>query len=151
MQCTWVIQKPTIIRRKTTIKTLDCNPYLPSRTEIYWLFFCCCSSQRSSGIAAFHHIIQEPRTRNIPLIQVTPGLKQPKEVLGKEIQVAALKALSSISPVIKSEDLQSLVHEITSIRRSKNLNIDVGRKDETHGEWVASKVAESFQTLQNEL
>ena len=43
---------------------------------------------------------------------MTPGLKQPKEVCGKEI--VALQTLSSISPVIKSEDLQSLVHEITS-------------------------------------
>ena len=49
----------------------------------------------------------------IPLILVTPGLKQPKEVCGKEIE--ALQALSSNPPVIKSEDLQSLVHEIASV------------------------------------
>ena len=63
------------------------------------------------GIAAFQHILQEPRTRNIPLIQVTPGLTQPKEVWRKEI--VALQALSSIPTVVKSEeDLRSLVHVV---------------------------------------
>ena len=66
------------------------------------------------GIAAFQHILQDRRTQNIPLILVTPGLKQPKEVWSKEI--VALQTLSSISPVIKSKkDLQSLVHDIATV------------------------------------
>ena len=109
-----MIQKPIVIRRKITIKTLDCKSFLLSRTEIYnfLTFFVVVPRRGHLGIAAFQHILQDRRTQNIPLILVTPGLKQPKEVWGKEI--AALQALSSISPVIKSEDLQSLIHEIMS-------------------------------------
>ena len=38
--CNWAILKLTIIRRKNTIKTLDCMSFLLSRTkiQIYWLF-----------------------------------------------------------------------------------------------------------------
>ena len=83
---------------------------------------------------------------------MTPGLKQPKEVWGKEIvALQALQALSSIPTVVKSEDLQSLVHEITSIvEEAKTWTSMCEETDETHGEWVTSKAAECFQTLQNE-
>ena len=60
---------------------------------------------------------------------MTPGLKQPKEVCGKEI--VALQTLSSISLVIKSEDLQSLVHEIKSVVEEAKIE---HRREETHGE-----------------
>ena len=74
-------------------------------------FFVVVPRRSHLGIAAFQHILQDRRTRNI---LVTPGLKQPKEVWGKEI--VALQALSSIPTVVKSEeDLQSLVHEIASV------------------------------------
>ena len=85
-------------------------------------------------IAAFQHILQDPRSRNIPPILLTPGLKQPKEVCGKEI--VALQTLSSISLVIKSEDLQSLVHEIKSVVEEAKIE---HRREETHGEWATSK------------
>jgi len=65
------------------------------------------------GITTFQHILQDPRTRNIPLILRTPNFRQPKEVWGKEIEV--LRALINTPPSIKSEDLQSLVHEIESV------------------------------------
>ena len=92
--CNWAILKLTIIRRKNTIKTLDCMSFLLSRTkiQIYWLFVCYCSSQRSSWNRRLPTHTSIPTTRNIPLILVTPGLKQPKEVWSEEIE--ALQAVS---------------------------------------------------------
>ena len=49
--------------------------------------------------------------QNIPLLVASPGFDQPKLIHDKEIQ-----ALTSTSPAKKNEeDLQSLVHEITSV------------------------------------
>jgi len=65
------------------------------------------------GIITFQHILQDPRTQNIPLILETPSFEQPKEVWGKEIGV--LQMLTSAPGVIKSEeDLQSLVQNFKS-------------------------------------
>ena len=50
--------------------------------------------------------------QNIPLVVASPGFDQPKLIHDKEIQ-----ALTSTPPAKKKteEDLQSLVHEITSV------------------------------------
>ena len=69
--------------------------------------------KRHLGITAFHHILRDKRTQNIPLILATPGFLRPKVIWSKEIEV--LQALTSTPPAIKSEDLQSLVHEIESV------------------------------------
>jgi AP endonuclease-1 len=83
------------------------------------------------GITAFQHILQDPRTRNIPLIVETPSFDQPMVVWGKEI--AVLQALTSIPPATQSEeDLQSLVDELRSA-------VDIGRLLEVN----MKKLAES--------
>ena len=49
--------------------------------------------------------------QNFPLVVASPGFDQPKLIHDKEIQ-----ALTSTPPAKKTEeDLQSLVHEITSV------------------------------------
>jgi hypothetical protein len=101
---------------------------------------------------AFQRILQDPRTQNIPLIVATPGFNRPKVVWGKEIGV--LQALSSTPPA-KSEDLQSLVHEIRSaVEEARTTKAKSGSKKRV-GETTKltdsdSKSAESFQTQQNE-
>ena len=57
-------------------------------------FVCCCSSQRSSWNRRLPTHTPRPTgtMRNIPLILVIPGSKQPKEVWGKEIET--LQALT---------------------------------------------------------
>jgi AP endonuclease 1 len=75
--------------------------------------FFCCPRRGVLGLTAFQHILQDPRTQNIPLIVATPepGLKRnPKVVWCKEIGV--LQSLTRISPAKSEEDLQSLVLEI---------------------------------------
>jgi len=54
------------------------------------------------GINAFRHILQDPRTQNIPLILETPNFEQPKEVWGKEIGI--LQTLTGIPETNKSEE-----------------------------------------------
>ncbi|PPQ68236.1 hypothetical protein CVT24_005044 [Panaeolus cyanescens] len=39
------------------------------------------------GLQAFKHIVNDPRTQNIPLVLETPSFEQPREVWGKEIEV----------------------------------------------------------------
>ena len=80
------------------------------------------------GITAFQHILQDSRTQNIPLIVATPRFKAQKKILGMEIGV--LQALTSTPPA-KSEDLQSLVHEITSaVEEAKSTNRRLGVKED---------------------
>jgi len=106
------------------------------------------------GIATFQHILQDPRTQNIPLIVATPGFKRQKVIWSKEIGV--LQALSSTPPANKSEeDLQSLVHEIRSaVEEARTTKAKSGNKKRV-GKTTKltdndSKSAESFQTRQNE-
>lgn len=73
------------------------------------------------GITTFQHIVQDPRTQNIPLILTTPGFKQPKVVWAKEMEV--LQALTNTPPWIKSEeDLQSLVRVLEKAVEEAELN-----------------------------
>lgn len=70
------------------------------------------------GIAAFRHILQDPRTQNIPLILETPNFGQPKEVWGKEIEI--LQTLSGNPETNKSEeDLQEEVRSVVKEVESK--------------------------------
>ena len=63
------------------------------------------------GIAAFRHILQDPRTQNIPLILETPNFGQPKKVWGKEIRI--LRTLTGNAETSKSdEDLQEEVRSV---------------------------------------
>ena len=58
-------------------------------------------------------MIQDTKAKH-SLLLASPGFDQPKFIHGKEI--GALQALTSTPPANKSkEDLQSLVHEITSV------------------------------------
>ena len=100
-----------ILFRNFNVKTLDCK-FFHHGQKFKLLTFFCCPLSGDLGITAFQHILQDPRTQNIPLILATPGFKQPKAIWGKEIEV--LQALTSTSPAIQSEDLQSLVHELKS-------------------------------------
>ena len=97
------------------MRTLDCKTYYHHGPKFKFIDFYLLVVPRRGrlGIAAFQHILQDPRTQNIPLILTTPGFNQPEEIWGKEI--VALQALSNTPPVVKSEELQSLVHEIKSV------------------------------------
>ena len=74
------------------------------------------------GIAAFQHILNDPRVQNIPLILETPSFEQPAEVWGKEIEV--LMKLSGSSgnleeghgPLKKLEEVGSAADEDASRR-----------------------------------
>ncbi|KAH6886687.1 xylose isomerase-like protein, partial [Coprinopsis sp. MPI-PUGE-AT-0042] len=41
----------------------------------------------SLGLASFHHILNDPRTKGLPLVLETPSWERPKEVWGTEIGV----------------------------------------------------------------
>ncbi|KAF8801692.1 AP endonuclease [Phlegmacium glaucopus] len=65
------------------------------------------------GFSAFQYILQDPRTRNIPLILETPTFEQPNEIWSKEIGI--LQAFTNAPGAIKSEDLNSLVQKLKSV------------------------------------
>ena len=72
------------------------------------------------GITAFRHILQDPRTQNIPLILETPNFGQPKEVWGKEIGI--LHTLTGNPETNKSEeDLQEEVRSVVKEAKSKEV------------------------------
>jgi len=105
------------------------------------------------GITTFQHILQDPRTQNIPLVVATPGFKQPKLIWGKEIEV--LQALTSTPAIGSEEYLQSLVHEIRStVKEAKLMKSESIRKRKRvvksteleDSDSVVGKSAESFQT-----
>ena len=77
------------------------------------------------GISTFQHILQDTNAEH-SLLLASPGFDQPKFIHGKEIGV--LQALTSTPPANKSkEDLQSLVHEITSVvEEAKAMKIKSG-------------------------
>jgi AP endonuclease-1 len=74
------------------------------------------------GLAAFRHILTDPRTQNIPLILETPSFEQPEEVWGTEI--AVLQRISGAQQDLPRENcLEALVSEIKNAKHeaeSKN-------------------------------
>ena len=114
-----------ILFRNFNVKTLDCK-FFHHGQKFKLLTFFCCPLSGDLGITAFQHILQDPRTQNIPLILTTPGFNQPEEIWGKEI--VALQALSNTPPVVKSEELQSLVHEIRSTIEEAKFTRKLGRR-----------------------
>lgn len=111
-ECTWTIQRPLVIREKTDIKTLDCkvpqSKYIKKISNIDFFFPYVRSSRGYLGITAFRHILQDPRTQNIPLILETPSFEQPKEVWGKEIGILHTLTDDSETNSKYEEDLEEL-------------------------------------------
>lgn len=74
------------------------------------------------GLAAFRHILTDPRTQNIPLILETPSFEQPEEVWGTEI--AVLQRISGAQKNLPMENrFEALVSEIKDAKQeaeSKN-------------------------------
>ena len=99
-----MIQRLLVIQRKIDMKILDCK-LLNHEKDIKYVDLV---SRGYLGINAFQHILQDPRTQNIPLILETPSFEQPKEVWGKEIEI--LQTLTGNSKKKKpEEDLQDEV------------------------------------------
>lgn len=111
------------------------------------------------GITTFRHILQDPRTQNIPLIVATPCFNQPKVIWGKEIGV--LQALTNTPVAMKyGGDLQSLAHEITSAveeAKSKSTKLKserekkrVGKRTKvTDSDSAVGKSVEELESLQS--
>jgi hypothetical protein len=80
---------------------------------------------------------------------MTPGFKQPEVVWSKEIGV--LQALASTPTAIRSEkDLQSLVHEITSVveeAKSKKSKTGAGKGTELTDSTIKSIPEEVYCEL----
>ena len=74
-------------------------------------------------ITTFQHILQDPRTQNIPLILGTPTHRQPKLVWAQEIEMLQALTNTPPAPAIKSEeDLEDLVRNLTTVvRKAKAL------------------------------
>ncbi|KAF9043939.1 xylose isomerase-like protein [Panaeolus papilionaceus] len=53
------------------------------------------------GLQAFKHIVNDPRTQNLPLVLETPSFEQPRDVWGKEIEV--LQRISGCTPPTTSQ------------------------------------------------
>jgi hypothetical protein len=134
------------------VKTLDCKFSIFHGQKfklLLTLFFVVVLVRGHLGITTFQHILQDPRTRNIPLILRTPNFGQPKKVWGKEIEV--LRALTNTPPSIKSEDLQSLVHEIESAvdeAKSKSLKRKRVMKSREPKNSVVGESVESYETCE---
>lgn len=71
------------------------------------------------GITTFRHILQDPRTQNIPLILETPSFEQPLEVWGKEIEILQMMA-SSPETEKSEEDLQEEVRNTVKDAESRS-------------------------------
>jgi hypothetical protein len=109
---------------KIYVKTLDCKLFHHGQ-KFKLLTFFVVSRRGQLGIAAFRHILQDPRTQKIPLILETPGFKS-EGVRGKEIGL--LQALTSTPSATQSEeDLQSLVDELRSAIEEGKLRIESSR------------------------
>lgn len=61
------------------------------------------------GLHAFHHILNDVRVQNIPLVLETPSFELPKETWAKEID--ALNRLSGLD-LSKGDDILDIVEEI---------------------------------------
>ncbi|KAG6823526.1 hypothetical protein H0H93_003472, partial [Arthromyces matolae] len=62
------------------------------------------------GIMGFHHILNDPRIQNIPLVLETPSFETPKETWAKEIE--ALNRLSGLELEKLQEDGSEIVDPI---------------------------------------
>ena len=72
------------------------------------------------GLAAFRHILTDPRTQNIPLILETPSFEQPEDVWGTEI--AILQRISGVEQGPAGKDrLEALVSEIKNAKQQAEL------------------------------
>jgi AP endonuclease 1 len=71
-------------------------------------------SRRSGclGISAFHHIVNDRRTQDIPLILETPSFEQ-TEVWAKEVEV--LHHLSGVSRYPEGKEMSEWVREIQEV------------------------------------
>ena len=91
---------------------MDCkvpqSKYIKKISNIDFFFPYVRSSRGYLGITAFRHILQDPRTQNIPLILETPSFEQPKEVWGKEIGILHTLTDDSETNSKYEEDLEEL-------------------------------------------
>lgn len=90
---------------------------------------CACSFRGYLGLAAFRHILTDPRTQNIPLILETPSFEQPEEVWGTEI--AVLQRISGAQQDLPRENcLEVLVSEIKDAKQEAELKKSKRKKQD---------------------